>query len=384
MPFQPLFDFRSPTRLVHGPGAIHRLPKFFSKKQKILVVTDAGLVRAGVVEQVTRILEKAAVPHAVFDGVLANPPARCVHAGQRLYKREECTGIVGLGGGSAMDVAKMIGVLATNGGRIERYLGANKFAHDLPPLVCIPTTYGTGSEVTPFAVLTNPKTRNKDPLISWKIAPQVGILDAELVVALPAAVGGPTGMDALTHALESYISLTATPLTEALALSALELIGLHLRQACANDYELEATENMLLASSMAGMAFSQTRLGNVHAMSHPVGAQFEVHHGTANAILLPHVMEFNLPACFTKFANIATALGTGTNDLNPREAAVAAIDTIWEMNHDLGIPENLGAVGVRSRAIPSMARLAMESPNVDVNPRKTSREDIAQIFKRAL
>ena len=384
MPFQPLFDFRSPTRLVNGPGAIHRLPKFFSKKQKILVVTDAGLVRAGVVEQVTRILEKAAVPHAVFDGVLANPPARCVHAGQRLYKREECTGIVGLGGGSAMDVAKMIGVLATNGGRIERYLGANKFAHDLPPLVCIPTTYGTGSEVTPFAVLTNPKTRNKDPLISWKIAPQVGILDAELVVALPAAVGGPTGMDALTHALESYISLTATPLTEALALSALELIGLHLRQACANDYELEATENMLLASSMAGMAFSQTRLGNVHAMSHPVGAQFEVHHGTANAILLPHVMEFNLPACFTKFANIATALGTETNDLNPREAAVAAIDTIWEMNHDLGIPENLGAVGVRSRAIPSMARLAMESPNVDVNPRKTSREDIAQIFKRAL
>ena len=384
MPFQALFDFRSPTRLVHGPGAINRLPRFFSKNQKILVVTDAGLVSAGVVEQVTRILEKAAVAHVVFDGVLANPPARCVHAGQRLYKREECTGIVGLGGGSAMDVAKMIGVLATNGGRIERYLGANKFDHDLPPLVCIPTTYGTGSEVTPFAVLTNPKTRNKDPLISWKIAPQVGILDAELVVALPAAVGGPTGMDALTHALESYISLTATPITEGLALSALELIGLHLRQACANDYELEATENMLLASSMAGMAFSQTRLGNVHAMSHPVGAQFEVHHGTANAILLPHVMEFNLPACFTKFANIATALGADTNDLNPRKAAEATIDAIWAMNQDLGIPENLGAVGVRSRAIPGMARLAMESPNVDVNPRKTSREDIAQIFKRAL
>ena len=384
MPFQTLFDFRSPTRLVHGPGAINRLSKFFSTDQKVLVVTDAGLVAAGVIGRVVRVLEKAAVPHVVFDGVLANPPARCVHAGQRLYKREKCSGILGVGGGSAMDVAKMIGVLATNGGRIERYLGANKFANDLPPLVCVPTTYGTGSEVTPFAVLTNPKTHNKDPLISWKIAPQIGILDPELVVALPAAVGGPTGMDALTHALESYISLTATPITEGLALAAIELIGVHLRQACANDHELEASENMLIASSMAGMAFSQTRLGNVHAMSHPVGAQFEVHHGTANAILLPYVMEFNLPACFDKFATIATALGADTSNLSPRQAATAAIDLIWEINQDLCIAAKLSEVGVRARAIPAMARLAMESANVAVNPRKTTQEDIVKIFKRAL
>lgn len=384
MPFQTIFDFRAPTRLVHGPGSIGRLPEFLSTDQKVLVVTDKGLVAAGIVDPVTRILAQAGIPHTVFDGVLGNPPARCVHAGHRQYTEEKCAAILAVGGGSPMDVAKMIGVLATNGGRIEQYLGLDKFACDLPLLICVPTTYGTGSEATPFAVMTNPKTRNKDAVVSWKTVPQVGILDPELTLALPASVGGPTGMDALTHALESYVNLMATPITESIALTAIRLVGANLRLACANDFELEATENMLIASTLAGIAFSQTRLGNVHAMSHPVGAFFDVHHGTANAILLPYVMEFNLPARVDKFATLAAALGVDTSGLGPYEAAPLAIDAVCELNQDLGIPDRLGQVGVQARSILPMARRTMQSPNVAINPRKTTQEDIVQIFKNAV
>ena len=384
MPFQSNYDFRSPTRLVHGAGCIAQLPKLLRRMDPVLVVTDKGVAAAGIVEQVTAALEAGGLAHVTYDGVLGNPPARCVHAGHRLFSREKCTSIVAVGGGSSMDAAKMIGVVATNGGRIEKYLGANRFANDLPPLICVPTTYGTGSEVTPFAVLTDVKSKTKDPIISWKIAPRAGLLDPELVVALPASVGGPTGMDALTHALEAYVSLVATPLTDAIAIEAIRMIGENIRLACANDHELEASGTMLMASAMAGMAFSQTRLGNVHAMSHPVGAHYNVHHGTANAIFLPHVMEFNLTARLEKFADIAAALGVAAEAETNREAAEAAIHAVRDLNRDLAIPETLGEVGVKARSIPAMARSAITSGNVPVNPRKTSLEDIVDLFKKAL
>ena len=263
-------------------------------------------------------------------------------------------------------------------------MGSGKVKNDIPPLVCIPSTYGTGSEVTPFAVLTNPKTQNKDPVISAKISPQAGILDPELSVGLPAALGGPTGMDALTHAIESYTNLLAGPITDGLALQAIQLIGENLRLACANDYELAATENMLVASMLAGMAFAQTRLGNVHAMSHPVGAQFGVHHGLANAILLPYVMEFNLTARLDKFANVANALGADTEGLDEREAAQLAVDAVWDLNQDLAIPNKLGEVGVKKSGIRALSKATMQSGNVTINPRKTSQLDIETIFKKAI
>ena len=384
MPFQTSFDFRCPTRLINGAGSIARLPEFYSKSDKVLIVTDKGLKAAGLVDQTTAALDTAAIPHSVYDGVEGNPRARSVSAGLRQYKKEKCTAILGLGGGSPMDVAKMIGVVAANGGRIDQYLGPDKVEKDLPPLVCVPTTYGTGSEVTPFAVLTNPKTKNKDPVISWKIAPQVGILDPELVAALPTSVGAPTGMDALTHAIESYTNLMATPITEGLAMQAIQLIGENIRLACANAYEVEATENMLIASALAGIAFSQTRLGNVHAMSHPVGAYFDVHHGMANAILLPYVMEFNLPARVEKFAHIANLLGADTDNMTDYEAAHLAVETVWNLNDDLGIAATLSEVGVKSSAVLPMTKAAMKSGNIAVNPRQTTQRDIEQIFRNAL
>ena len=384
MPMQTIFDFRLPTHLIHGPGSIARLARLFTPNDKILIVTDKNLVAAGIVDRVTQVLGGAQIPSTVFDGVLVNPRAKCAHGGHRQYVAEKCTAIVAVGGGSPMDAAKMVGVLAANGGRIESYLGLNKFEHDLPPLICVPTTYGTGSEVTPFAVMTNPKSRNKDAVVSWKAVPRGGILDPELAVGLPASVGGATGMDALTHALESYVNLMATPLTETIALSAIRLVAANVRLACANDYELEATENMLIASALAGVAFAQTRLGNVHAMSHPVGAFYDAHHGTVNAVLLPYVMEFNLTARVDKYAALAEALGTDTRGISPQEAAHLAIDAVCELNQDLGIPDRLGELGVQARSIPAMARRTMDSPNVEVNPRKTAQEDIVRIFKTAL
>ena len=384
MPLQTHFTFHHTTTVVHGPDSTAHLPEYLPDKGKVLLVTDKGLVAAGVAARISEILDDASIPHALYDGTLANPPARCIHAGARLYEREKCTSIVGLGGGSPMDVAKMFGLLASHGGRIDRYLGQGKGVKDIPPLVCIPTTYGTASEVTPFAVLTNPKTQNKDPIISPKIAPRVGILDPVLSVALPPFVGGPTGMDALTHALESYTNLLATPVTDGLALQAIRLIGANLRLACANDHEMAPTENMLIASMLAGMAFSQTRLGNVHAMSHPVGAQFGVHHGLANAILLPYVMEFNITARLGKFAIVAEALGADTVGLDEREAAQAAVDAVWQLNQDLAIPGKLGDVGVKKSGIRRMAKAAMLSGNITVNPRKTSQSDLETIFQQAI
>lgn len=383
MPFQTHFDFRHPTRIVHGPGSIACLADCFSPADKVLVVSDQVLGDLGVVAAVSAAL--GTIPHAVYlkDGV-SEPTQEAVAAGVQLYQQERCTALIGLGGGSPMDVAKMIGVLASNDGRITQYLGNDKVANDLPYLACVPTTYGTASEVTPFAVLDNPASGNKDPVISWKIAPQVGVLDPDLSVALPAALGAATGMDALTHALESYINLAATPLTEGLALHAIRLIGTNLRLACANDYALAATETMLIASMLAGVAFSQTRLGNVHAMSHPVGAHYHVHHGLLNAILLPHVMEFNWLACPGKFAAIAEALGESTAGLSPRQAAQAAIAAVRDLNADLGIPAKLGEVGVDEAHIRAMAQMAMQSGNIAVNPRKTTQRDLELLFQQAI
>ena len=385
MPFQTIAEFRMTTRVVHGAGSITRLADLFPDGAKVLVVSDKGLAEAGIVDRATAVLDDAQIPYALFTDVVGNPVARNVSAGAKAYTQGDCSAILGLGGGSPMDVAKMVGVLVSHGGRIDQYLGAPAtITGDIPPLICAATTYGTGSEVTPFAVLTNPKTKNKDPVISWKIAPQVAILDPELCLALPASVGGPTGMDALTHAIESYTNLLATPLTEGIALSAIEIIGEHLRTACANDHELEATQQMLLASCMAGVAFAQTRLGNVHAMSHPVGAQFGVHHGLANAILLPHVMDYNLQSRILKFGNIAQALGEDTDGASDYDAAGLAVEQVRQLNDDLGIPTRLRDAGVKTTGVAALSKAAMQSGNVQVNPRKTTLDDMKALFHTAI
>lgn len=285
-----------------------------------------------------------------------------------------------------MDVAKGVGILATHGGDILEYPGSSgkPLEKPIPHLACIPTTYGTASEVTPFAVITDPDRKAKLTIASRFIIPQVAILEPELAVRLPFEVAGPTGMDALTHAIESYTNWLSTPVTEALAIGAIELIGANLRQAAASDYDLEATERMLLASTTAGLAFTQTRVGIAHAMAHPLGGFFDVPHGVANAILLPHVMEYNAIARPSTFARIAAALGADVEGLTEMDAAWEAVEAVRSLSEDLGIPGSLREVGVTEDMIPTLAEDSMISGSIVVNPRKATLKDIEAVFRSAL
>ena len=253
----------------------------------------------------------------------------------------------------------------------------------IPYLLCVATTYGTASEVTPFAVITD-ENKYKAAVAGPNIIPDVGILDADMAVALPRPIAAATGMDALTHAIESYVSLASNPVSEGMALHAIRLIAQNLRQAAFSDHNHEATQNMLVASTMAGFAFSQTRLGNVHAMSHPVSGHYGVPHGVANAILLTRVMDFNRYACPGKFADIAVAMGEDVVGLSDVDAAMLSVEAVENLGGDVGIPNTLSEAGVDSDGIQVLAEDSMKSGNVVVNPRKTTLEDVIALYEEAM
>lgn len=386
MPFQQMFEYFSPTRLIAGRGAIARIPGVIREQgvRKGLVVTDPGLMAAGVAGRVMDALKEAKLPFSVYDRVEANPPFANVDAAYEVYVKDQCDYLIGLGGGSSMDVAKCAGVAAAHGGDWKDFIGIGKCRNRIPFLLCVPTTYGTGSEVTQYAVVTDVATKFKASIGSPLVIPHAGVLDADLSVGLPLPIAGATGMDALTHAIESYVALTANPISDGLALYAMRLIGENLRQAATSDHNHEATERMLIASAVAGMGFSQTRLGNVHAMSHAVGGRFGVPHGVANAILLTRVMAYNLTACPQKFAEVARALGAPVDGLTPVEAAEAGVEAVGRLGQDVGIPDGLGEVGVPPEAIPALAEDAMKSGNILINPRKTGLKDVVRLFEASV
>lgn len=380
------FQFSLPTRVYFEEGAFTRASKELAEAgmTRVLIVTDRGLVETGICEALCTALQCAGVAFEVFNEVEANPSSETVEKGARTYREAGCQAILALGGGSPIDAAKAIGILVTNGGCIVEYEGLNRFSQPPVPLYVFPTTAGTGSEVTPFAVITNRQSRYKLTIASPLLLPKVAYLDARLLAMLPPSVAAATGMDALTHAVEAFVSLAASPFSDMMAEKALELIGGHLRRFVANRADLEAAGAMLLASMFAGIAFGHARLGNCHAMAHPLGGFFNIPHGLANAILLPHVMRFNLLADKGKYARIAVLLGEDVsgklNSLTAGERAIAAVE---KLNKDLGIPRSLREVGASEEAIDLMAADAMKSGNVTVNPRKTSVEDIKQLYHEA-
>jgi len=383
--FQDQFTYFSTTRLVAGRGSLAEIPNLLAQRQekKALIVTDSGLIKAGLVARITGILDAAGLAYAVYDGVEANPPIRVVHACAEQYRAEGCDYLIAVGGGSSMDVAKSAGVVVTNGGKVEDYFGIGKIVNRVPYLLCVPTTYGTASEVTPFAVVTD-DAHFKAALIGPHIIPDVGILDADMAVALPMPIAAATGMDALTHAVESYTSLGSNVISEGIALHAIRLISENLRQAASSSHNHEATERMLVGSVMAGIAFSQSRLGNVHAMSHPVSGHYGVPHGVANAILLTRVMAFNRIACPEDFADIAVAMGEDVDGLSHMEAATCAIVAVETLGSEVGIPSTLTDVGVPAEGIPKLAEDSMKSGNIQINPRTTTLEDVIDIFEQAM
>lgn len=373
-----------PPNIRFGAGACECIGEILQSRQlkKCLVVTDRGIVKAGIVEKALAPLRKSGIDTEVFSEVVANPPTETVRKGIERFSKSKSDCLVAVGGGSSIDTAKAIGVLATNGGEIMDYEGVSKVGRPLPFLVAIPTTYGSGSEVTAFMIITDEKRKFKAAIGSPYVMPQAALIDPEFMVALPAEIGAAVGLDALCHATESYTSRLAQPFSRALAFGAIRLISRNIRPAVNSDNDLEATLQMALASTMAGMAFSQSRLGNVHAMAHPLGGHFDVPHGTANALLLPYVMEFNMIAVPEKFKEIAEAMEVaGSSDDDAARKGVAAVR---ELQTDFNVPTRMSQLGVTEDSIACMARDAMLSGNVKINPRQTSLEDIVELYMKAL
>jgi alcohol dehydrogenase class IV len=378
------FIFNVPTQVVFGPGSLSRLPEEAGRLgERVLVVSDPGVAAAGILEQVLTPLKSAGRRAEVTTEVEANPSIETVERATAVYRQSRSQWILAVGGGSAMDVGKAVALMAEHPGPLTAYEGVGKVPGPTAPLICIPTTAGTGSEVTVFAVITDRQRPFKMAIGSTHLLPRVALCDPELTMSMPQPLTAATGMDALTHAIECYSNTVYHPVSKALALEAIRLVGGALRRAYANGRDLDARTDMLLASTMAAMAFTRTRLGNVHAMSHPVGAHFNVPHGVANALLLPYVMDWNLPGCLQTYPAIAAALGEATDGMAPRAAATVAVDAVRQLSRDLGIPERLRDVGVRRDALPAMTRDAMQSGNVLVNPRSTSHDEMLALFERA-
>ena len=383
---QNVVTFQIPTQVVFGVGALQRVVDFVAAggEAKALIATDQGVKNAGLLEKLTAVLKEHRVPFAVFDRTEANPSVETVEAATALLHDKECTVVVGLGGGSPMDVAKSVGVMATNPGSIRDYEGVGKIQNRPLRVAAIPTTAGTGSEVTPFIVITDVARRYKMTIVSPFAVPAMAIVDPMLMTTMPAKIAAATGMDALTHGVESYVSLGAQPFTEALVLHGIRLISDNLRKGVAHRANLEAMSNLAIASTMVAAAFSHTRLGNGHAMAHPLGGFYDIPHGVANAVLLPHIMEFNSLACPEKMSRVAQTMGVDVFGLSPMEGAAAAVDAVRQLNQDVGIVDGLRALGVKEEEIPAMAADAMKSGNVLANPRYTTIDDIIMLYRAAL
>ncbi len=319
-----------------------------------------------------------------YEGVEPNPKDRNVFDGLKVFQKEDCDMIITVGGGSAHDCGKGIGIAATHEGDLyEDYAGIEKLENPLPPLVCVNTTAGTASEVTRHCVITNTEKKIKYVIVSWRNTPLVSINDPELMVGKPPALTAATGMDALTHAVESYISLGANPVTDAASIQAIKLISENLRQAVAYGKNMKARENMAYASLLAGMAFNNAGLGYVHAMAHQLGGLYDMPHGVANAILLPHVARYNLISNPKKFAEVAEFMGEKTEGLSVREAANKAITAIEKLSQDVNIPSSLRELGVKEEDFEYMAKMALQDGNAISNPIQGKEEDIIKMFQAA-
>lgn len=381
------WKFHTPTRLVFGEGVSGTIGDEIRQIgcSSPMLVADKGLSDAGLVGRVRAHLDDAKINVTVFDGVEANPSSENVHAGVEHAKKNSCDSVIALGGGSPIDVAKAIAILSVHDGAITDYeIGKQEFARHGLPLITIPTTSGTGSEVTWWSVITDPITHRKFDVGTPLMAAIAALDDPELTYGLPAPITGATGMDALTHAIEAFTTRNAGPHTDALAFQAIALIGKHLKTAFSEPGNREARRMMMLASATAGLAFPNAGLGAVHGLTAPIGGHLGVPHGQANAALLPFVMEFNMPACIDKYAAIAMHWGED-HDCSDKEAlAERAINMVKDMLKVFEIPA-LSDMGVTIENIPALAKDSMgKFSNNNSNPLSVTQEDAEKILTRAI
>lgn len=381
------FTFGFRTTIIYGEGASRQLGERALELggKRALVVTDPGIERAGILQGPVESLEKAGLDVVVFAEVEANPETSTVERGRDVALRESCDIVVGIGGGSSMDAGKGVAVSVTNPGPIAGYEGLNKVKAPGLPMIAIPTTAGTGGEITIWAVLTDSNRRLKIGVGSPYCSPTYALCDPLLTVSMPPSVTAMTGMDALTHAVESYVNTATQPPSEALAMRAITLIGANLRTAVYRGDDLEARDAMLMGSLLAAMAFNSTRLGIAHALAMPLGSwDMAIPHGLANAIVLPAVIEYNHMAKPDKYAEIARALGENVDGLSLRDAAYKAVEAVRKLNDDVGIPRGLSQAGVKEEHLERIASEAIKSGNIMVNPRTSTVKDLVDILRRSM
>jgi alcohol dehydrogenase class IV len=379
-----LLKFEIPE-IIFGRGSLKQLGHCSRRMggDKVLLVTDPGLMATGWVDEALGYLKQEGLKTIVYDNVVTNPRAYQVEQGEQEYSREECDVIVAIGGGSPMDTAKGIAILASNKGRIEDYVGCNLINQPIPPLICVPTTAGTGSDVSQFAIIADQEKKIKMTILSRAIMPDISLIDPRLLQTKSSELIAATGMDALTHAIEAYVSSLSWPLTDPHASHAIKLVFRHLQDAVCSK-SIEPLEGMAVASLEAGAAFSNAILGAVHALAHPLGGCYDMHHGLANAILLPVVLKKNLEHAPEKYALIANAMGIDTRGKSPIEAAAQVPDRIEALIKALDIPTRLSQVGVRKEDIPLLAREAAEDLCMMTNPQRYDINAIESMYMKAL
>jgi alcohol dehydrogenase class IV len=383
-----IYRFSYPNRIVFGPGAITQLPDLLTEfgSKRVLLVTDEGLVQAGLADRVRSQIEVNAEA-ILFTEVEPNPTERCVDRAAELLKGESCDLVIGLGGGSAMDAAKAAALRKNHHASFNDYEiqigGDRNMTETVPPIIAIPTTAGTGSEVGRSSVVTLAEGNRKAIICGPKLLPSVGVCDPDLTIGLPPHITAATGMDALTHNIEAYLSTAYHPICDAVALGGVQLASENLETAVKDGVNIEARSNMMLSSSMGAIAF-QKDLGAAHSLAHPLSTIAGVPHGLANAIILSHVMAFNKAAAAERLGDIARAMGCPVDGASSDERADTAIGAVQALTERIDIPRTLSAVGVTESQIPEMVEQAVSDPNHLTNPRSCSSEDFDRLYRQAL
>jgi alcohol dehydrogenase class IV len=381
--FDPLLKFEIPE-IIFGRNSLKQIGQCSRRLggERVLLVTDPGIIACGWIDEAMGYLKQEGVEFALYDDVVTNPRSYQVKQGALEYSRRECDVIVAIGGGSPMDTAKGIAILVSNHGRIEDYAGCNLITQPIPPLICVPTTAGTGSDISQFAIIADPEKKIKMTILSRAIMPDISLIDPRLLKTKSSELIASTGMDALTHAIEAIVSSLSWPMTDPHSFHSIKMVFRHLTEAVYKK-SLDPLEGMAIASLEAGAAFSNAILGAVHALAHPLGGHYDIHHGLANSILLPVVLKKNLKYAQEKYALIANAMGIDTRGKTKAEAAELVPGRIEQLIRELNIPTKLSQVGVKKEDIPSLSVDAAQDLCMMTNPQKYDAREIEAIYQDA-
>ena len=380
-----LRKFVSPE-IIFGVGARHTVANYARTfgARKVLIVSDPGVASAGWVQDVINSLEEYHICYAIFTGVSPNPRCEEVMAGAQFFKEQGCDVIVAVGGGSPMDCAKGIGIVSAHGRHILEFEGVDTIGVAIPPLICIPTTAGTSADVSQFAIISDQHERVKFSIVSKAVVPDVSLIDPETTATMDGFLSACTGIDALVHAIEAFVSTGSGPLTDMHALGAIRLINTNIASMVANPKDMYLREQIMLGSMKAGLAFSNAILGAVHAMSHSLGGFLDLPHGLCNAMLLEHVIDFNYLEAAERFKVVAETMGIDTRGLTTLQIKQRLIQHVMALKADVGFTQKLSMHGVSISDIPLLSENAMKDPCIVTNPRKSSKRDVEVVYEEAL